>query len=224
MTQRLRNRKHRLPSPAEDTTAEEWRRGLEVNLTGPFLLSRALGTLMVEAGSGSIVNVATIASLHGVADRAAYNARKHGLIGLTRTLVAERGGRGVRANAVCPGWVKTEMDAADQAPAAMRTPTSRTASRWPVSRPPRNRAGDGVSGGRAAERVHQRGGVAGGRWVDVECELDVAEAEAEEAGSGSNGAAAPCLIAEWVPGAVESADLLDCTRVRLRDEPPLVSG
>jgi len=51
----------------------------------------------------------------GIADRAAYNASKHGLIGLTRTLAAEWGGRGVRCNAVCPGWVKTEMDAADQA-------------------------------------------------------------------------------------------------------------
>jgi NAD(P)-dependent dehydrogenase (short-subunit alcohol dehydrogenase family) len=51
----------------------------------------------------------------GIANRAAYNASKHGLIGLTRTLAAEWGGRGVRVNAVCPGWVKTEMDAADQA-------------------------------------------------------------------------------------------------------------
>lgn len=104
-----------LLTPAEETTAEQWRRVLEVNLTGPFLLSRALGKLMLEAGGGSIVNVASIAGLHAVADRAAYNASKHGLIGLTRTLAAEWGGRGVRVNAVCPGWVKTEMDAADQA-------------------------------------------------------------------------------------------------------------
>ncbi|MFJ2443979.1 MULTISPECIES: SDR family NAD(P)-dependent oxidoreductase [unclassified Streptomyces] len=104
-----------LLTPAEDTTAEQWRRVLEVNLTGPFLTSRALGRQMLTAGSGSIVNIASIAGLHGVADRAAYNASKHGLIGLTRTLAAEWGGRGVRVNAVCPGWVKTEMDAADQA-------------------------------------------------------------------------------------------------------------
>jgi NAD(P)-dependent dehydrogenase (short-subunit alcohol dehydrogenase family) len=104
-----------LLTPAEETTAEEWRRVLEVNLTGPFLLSRTLGKLMLDAGGGSIVNVASIAGLHAVADRAAYNASKHGLIGLTRTLAAEWGGRGIRVNAVCPGWVKTEMDAADQA-------------------------------------------------------------------------------------------------------------
>ena len=70
---------------------------------------------MLQAGSGSIVNVASVAGLLGIADRAAYNASKHGLIGLTRTLAAEWGGRGVRVNAVCPGWVKTEMDLADQA-------------------------------------------------------------------------------------------------------------
>ena len=70
---------------------------------------------MLAAGRGSIVNVASVAGLVAVADRAAYNASKHGLIGLTRSLAAEWGGRGVRVNAVCPGWVKTEMDASDQA-------------------------------------------------------------------------------------------------------------
>src|SRR5207344_3655880 len=76
--------------------------------------SQAFGAHMLAAGAGSIVNVASIAGLVGVADRAAYNASKHGLIGLTRTLAAEWGGRGVRVNAVCPGWVKTEMDVASQ--------------------------------------------------------------------------------------------------------------
>jgi NAD(P)-dependent dehydrogenase (short-subunit alcohol dehydrogenase family) len=104
-----------LLSPAEETTPEQWRRVIDVNLTGPFLLCRELGRTMLAAGSGSIVNIASIAGLRGVADRAAYNASKHGLVGLTRTLAAEWGGRGVRVNAVCPGWVKTEMDADDQA-------------------------------------------------------------------------------------------------------------
>jgi NAD(P)-dependent dehydrogenase (short-subunit alcohol dehydrogenase family) len=101
--------------PAEETGAAEWRRVIEVNLTGPFLLSRVFGRMMLAQGQGSIVNVASIAGLAGIGDRAAYNASKHGLIGLTRTLAAEWGGRGVRVNAVCPGWVKTEMDVADQA-------------------------------------------------------------------------------------------------------------
>jgi NAD(P)-dependent dehydrogenase (short-subunit alcohol dehydrogenase family) len=100
---------------AESTSAADYRRVLEVNLVGPFLLAKAFGSRMLAAGHGCIVNVASVAGLLGVADRAAYNASKHGLIGLTRTLAAEWGGRGVRVNAVCPGWVKTEMDAADQA-------------------------------------------------------------------------------------------------------------
>jgi NAD(P)-dependent dehydrogenase (short-subunit alcohol dehydrogenase family) len=101
--------------PAEQTSAEAWRRVLEVNLTGPFLLCREFGAQMLAAGSGAIVNVASIAGLRGVAHRAAYNSSKHGLVGLTSTLAAEWGGRGVRVNAVCPGWIKTEMDAEDQA-------------------------------------------------------------------------------------------------------------
>jgi NAD(P)-dependent dehydrogenase (short-subunit alcohol dehydrogenase family) len=100
---------------AESTSESDLRRVLDDNLVGPFLLAKAFGARMLDAGRGCIVNVASVAGLFGVADRAAYNASKHGLIGLTRTLAAEWGGRGVRVNAVCPGWVKTEMDAADQA-------------------------------------------------------------------------------------------------------------
>ena len=102
-------------TPAEETEVSDWRRIMEVNLTGPFLMSREFGKAMLERGSGSIVNVSSVAGLLGVGNRAAYNASKHGLIGLTRTLAAEWGGRGVRCNAVCPGWVKTERDEDDQA-------------------------------------------------------------------------------------------------------------
>ena len=102
-------------SPAEKVEARAFRRVLEVNLVAPFVLAKGFGALMLEQGEGSIVNVASIAGLVGIGDRTAYNASKHGLVGLTRTLAAEWGGRGVRCNAVCPGWVKTEMDVADQA-------------------------------------------------------------------------------------------------------------
>jgi NAD(P)-dependent dehydrogenase (short-subunit alcohol dehydrogenase family) len=101
--------------PAEETSSADYRRVIEVNLVAPFLLARTFGKKMLEAGRGSIINVASVAGLMAVSDRAAYNTSKHGLIGLTRTLAAEWGGRGVRVNAVCPGWVKTEMDVADQA-------------------------------------------------------------------------------------------------------------
>jgi NAD(P)-dependent dehydrogenase (short-subunit alcohol dehydrogenase family) len=101
-------------APSESISTEHYRRVLEVNLVAPFVLAREVGSRMLAQRTGSIVNIASVAGLVGIADRAAYNASKHGLIGLTRTLAAEWGGRGVRVNAVCPGWVKTEMDVADQ--------------------------------------------------------------------------------------------------------------
>ena len=102
-------------APAEETTLADWSRTIAVNLTGPFLTCKEFGKVMLARGSGSIVNVSSVAGLLGVADRAAYSASKHGLVGLTRTLATEWGGRGVRVNAVCAGWVKTEMDVEDQA-------------------------------------------------------------------------------------------------------------
>lgn len=127
--------------PAEETSLDQWQRVMSINLAGPFLLCRALGQQMLHKGQGSIINVASIAGLHGVIHRAAYNASKHGLIGLTRTLAAEWGGRGVRVNAVCPGWIKTEMDIADQGSGAYgdadimnRVPMARFASPEDVAR------------------------------------------------------------------------------------------
>ncbi len=99
--------------PAEDTSLAQWQRMMAINLDGPFLLCRDLGKQMLGKGQGAIVNVASVAGLGGIIHRSAYNTSKHGLIGLTRTLAAEWGGRGVRVNAVCPGWIKTEMDAKD---------------------------------------------------------------------------------------------------------------
>jgi NAD(P)-dependent dehydrogenase (short-subunit alcohol dehydrogenase family) len=78
------------------------------------MLCKYFGAQMLSRGRGSIINVASVAGLAGISHRSAYNTSKHGLIGLTRTLAAEWGGRGVRVNAVCPGWIKTEMDVADQ--------------------------------------------------------------------------------------------------------------
>jgi len=102
-------------APAETITAADFRRVLDVNLVAPFLLAKVFSEMMLKQKAGSIVNVASIAGLVGVADRSAYNASKHGLVGLTRTLAAEWGGCGVRCNAVCPGWVKTDMDDSAQA-------------------------------------------------------------------------------------------------------------
>src|SRR4029079_17448154 len=94
---------------------QQFRRVLEVNLLGPFFMAKTFGTMMLAQRSGSIINIASIAGITGIAHRLAYNASKHGLIGMTKTLAAEWGGRGVRCNAVCPGWVKTDMDHSAQA-------------------------------------------------------------------------------------------------------------
>ncbi|HZC79913.1 MAG TPA: SDR family oxidoreductase, partial [Ktedonobacterales bacterium] len=91
-----------------------WQSVMAVNLFGPFLLCKYLGAQMLRRGAGSIVNVASVAGLAGISHRSAYNASKHGLVGLTRTLAGEWGGRGVRVNAVCPAWISTEMDVADR--------------------------------------------------------------------------------------------------------------
>jgi NAD(P)-dependent dehydrogenase (short-subunit alcohol dehydrogenase family) len=97
------------PKPAHETAAEEWARVLDVNLTGAFLLCRAVLPSMVERSAGVIVNVASVAGIVALAGRSPYAASKAGLIQLTRTLAAENARHGIRVNAVCPGWIDTPL-------------------------------------------------------------------------------------------------------------------
>jgi NAD(P)-dependent dehydrogenase (short-subunit alcohol dehydrogenase family) len=96
-------------APLHRTTLESWRRHLDINATGAFLCMRAVVPGMRERGSGAIVTVASTAGRVGVPYTSAYSASKHAVIGLTRAVASELAGTGVRVNAVCPTFVRTDM-------------------------------------------------------------------------------------------------------------------
>lgn len=98
--------------PSTDMTLDEWRRVVDVNLTGTFISCRAQGRAMLEHGAGSIVNIASISAT--IANRgltqAHYNASKAGVVHLSRSLALEWADRGVRVNAISPGYTLTPMN------------------------------------------------------------------------------------------------------------------
>ena len=86
-----------------------WRKGLDVNLTGPFLLMKAAIPHMIEAGGGSVINISSLGGVRCLPGAPAYAASKAGLIMLTQQTALDYGKHGVRCNVICPGAVRTDM-------------------------------------------------------------------------------------------------------------------
>ncbi|HKN84023.1 MAG TPA: SDR family oxidoreductase, partial [Pyrinomonadaceae bacterium] len=92
-----------------NTTDELWRRHLAINLSGTFYCTRAALPTMLKSGWGRVINIASIAGKTGAPYIAAYSASKHGVLGLTRSVALEVATSGVTVNAICPGYVDTDM-------------------------------------------------------------------------------------------------------------------
>jgi NAD(P)-dependent dehydrogenase (short-subunit alcohol dehydrogenase family) len=99
----------RLATTCHETPVEEWDRVHAVNLRGPFLCARAALPTMLRQASGHIITIVSVAGMFATPGRCAYTASKGGALMLTKSLAVDYANRGIRANAICPGWVQTPM-------------------------------------------------------------------------------------------------------------------
>jgi len=118
-----------------DTSDEDWDALMGVNAKGVFLMCRELIPLLAAGGGGSIINIGSISGNHADPALALYNASKAFVHGLTRSIAVDHGSQGIRCNAICPGWIMTEM--ADAAFALAQNPKAAqddALARHPVGR------------------------------------------------------------------------------------------
>lgn len=101
-----------LIKPFLDTTAEEWRRMIDVNLTGVFNVTKAVAPSMVSRKSGAIINISSVWGVYGASCEVAYSAAKAGVIGFTKALAKELGPSGITVNAIAPGVIDSPMNSA----------------------------------------------------------------------------------------------------------------
>jgi NAD(P)-dependent dehydrogenase (short-subunit alcohol dehydrogenase family) len=94
-----------------ETPVAEWDRVIATNLSGPFLMTRAVLPVMIEQGAGHVINLVSIAGMVATRGRCAYTASKGGALMFTKSIAADYAADGIRCNAVCPGWVHTPMTA-----------------------------------------------------------------------------------------------------------------
>jgi NAD(P)-dependent dehydrogenase (short-subunit alcohol dehydrogenase family) len=105
--------------PVAETSDELWEKVMNVNLNSPFWACRRMIPSMIEKGGGKILNTASIASLFGGVAGAAYTVSKHGLLGLTKSIAAHYGDKGIRCNAMVLGAVQTNIGLGSLAPSAL---------------------------------------------------------------------------------------------------------
>jgi NAD(P)-dependent dehydrogenase (short-subunit alcohol dehydrogenase family) len=97
------------PTPVAEVEPAIWRRTIETNLVGPFLTMHAAIPVMIRQGGGSIINVASVGGIRTIPMASAYCASKAGLIHLSKQVSSDYASKGIRCNAVCPGFVRTEL-------------------------------------------------------------------------------------------------------------------
>jgi 3-oxoacyl-[acyl-carrier protein] reductase len=114
---------------------QEWDRIIAVNLRGMFLVAQAVGRRMAERGAGVIINMSSTNGIAGEEDYAHYNASKGGVLLLTKTMAVELGGRGIRVNALCPGYISTPLNAAIAARLGEGFEEAYARDRIPLGRP-----------------------------------------------------------------------------------------